>query len=373
MEAPNSNLEFFNNILKQGVESSASDIHIKTAKIPHYRIYGHIVPSKIAQLVSSEQILAFIASTFPLFSGDKWKEEGHIDYSYCIDGTLEGRFRVNGFYQRGEPSIVFRHVKDNPPTFAELHHEEGLLAPLCKKKDGFILVCGPTGSGKTSTLAAMLSYINHNFDKHIITLEDPIEYNFEDDKCIVNQREIGIDAPYFASGLKGALRQDPDVILVGEMRDADTFRTALHAAETGHLVFSTLHASNAVQAIQRLIEFFPQSEQTSKYGLIANTVKAVITQGLVPALDGVGRVPVMELFVVDAMGAGAIEKGELKKIPQIIESSKAMGSQSFNDHLYRLVKAGTVSKEDAMKFSSNAKALEMNLKGVFLSTGGLVN
>lgn len=373
MENPNTSLEFFNEILKQGVKNSASDIHIKTDKKPFFRVNGNIRPSDIDQEVSSEKILGFIAATFPLFSGDKWKEEGHIDYSYSIDGSLEGRFRVNGFYQRGEPSIVFRHVKDKPPTFEELNHDASLLSPLCSYKDGFVLVCGPTGSGKTSTLAAMLEHINVTFSKHIITLEDPIEYNFEDHKSIVNQREIGIDAPVFASGLKGALRQDPDVILVGEMRDADTFKTALHAAETGHLVFSTLHASNAIQAVQRLIEFFPPSEQASKYGLIASTVRAIITQGLVPSLDGKSRVPVMELLIMDAMTSGAIEKGEIKKIPQLIESTKGIGSQSFNDHLYRLVKNGSVSKIEAMKYSPNPKALEMNLKGVFLSSGGLVN
>ena len=219
----------------------------------------------------------------------------------------------------------------------------------------------------------MLNHINHTYDKHIVTLEDPIEFTYTDAKSIINQREVGLDCPSFSAGMRAVLRQDPDVILVGEMRDQNTFETALQAAETGHLVFGTLHASNAQQAVQRLFEFFPEERRTSLQRQIAGSLRATITQKLIPALEGGGRFPVSESFILDSLGRKIIMEGKFEKIEAVIEANEDSGSKTFNQDLFRLVKAGLVSKEEALKFSPNARQLEMNLQGIFLSSGGIVN
>ncbi len=362
-------LLLFDHILRQAVESGASDVHVKSACPAHLRISGRIKPVEMEKLTSA-QIYAFVTAAVPRQIATSWREEMQADFSYEAVGI--GRFRVSAFHQRGVPSLVFRHVKDNPPTFAELNHDPAIFERLCAEKDGIVLVCGPTGSGKSSTLAAMLDWINHRHERHIVTLEDPIEFNYEDDKSIFNQREVGIDTPSFALGMRAVLRQDPDIILVGEMRDRDTFETALGAAETGHLVFGTLHSGSAQQAVQRLFEFFPPEMHHGMRRQIASSLKATITQMLVPKLEGGGRVPVVEIFAMDAVGRKTIEDGAFEKIPQVVEAGAQAGSRTFNADLYRLVKAGIVAKNDALAVSPNPRALEMNLKGIFLSGGGIV-
>lgn len=363
-------IELFNSLLQLAVENGASDIHIKTEKPALLRLHGHLEPVDMDPL-SHEQILEFIEQSVPEQFYESWKNDNQVDYCYDLDELGLGRFRVNGFYQRGVPSVVFRHVKDTPPTFEDLNHDPEQFKKFCQHRDGIVLVCGATGSGKSSTLAAMLDHINENFDKHIVTLEDPIEFNYTDKKSVFNQREIGIDSPSFELGLKAVLRQDPDVILIGEMRDRSTFETALHAAETGHLVFGTLHAGSAQQAVQRLFEFFPVEQQHSMRRQIASTLRGTITQKLIPGIEG-GRVPCVELFVVDSLARNVIEDGEFQKINSVIDGGDETGSKSFNRDLYRLIKAGLVSKADGLAASPNPKALEMNLKGIFLSAGGLV-
>jgi len=304
------------------------------------------------------------------FSAD-WQKNRQVDYSYKVDNV--GRFRVNGFLQRGLPSLVLRHVSDHPPTFEDLNINGDTLSKLCTEKDGIVILCGATGSGKSSTLAAMINHINRTYDKHIVTLEDPIEFTYSDIKSIINQREVGIDCPSFAHGMKAVLRQDPDVILVGEMRDKNTFETALQAAETGHLVFGTLHASNAQQAVQRLFEFFPEERRVALQRQVAYALRATITQKLLPALEGGGRVPVSESFVLDSLGRKTIMEGNFEKIESVIEANEDNGSRTFNQDLYRLVKDGKITREDAVSNSPNPRQLEMNLKGIFLSSGGIVN
>lgn len=266
-----------------------------------------------------------------------------------------------------------RHVSDNPPSFEDLNLDGETLSTLCKHRDGMVILCGATGSGKSSTLAAMINHINRYYDKHVVTLEDPIEFTYTDIKSIINQREIGIDCPSFADGMKSALRQDPDVILVGEMRDKLTFEAALQAAETGHLVFGTLHASNAQQAIQRLFEFFPSERLVALRRQVAAALRATITQKLLPALEGGGRYPVSETFIVDALGRKTIIDGDFQKIEAVLEASEGIGSKTFNQDLFHLVKAGKITKEDALNSSPNPRQLEMNLKGIFLSSGGIVS
>jgi len=363
-------LAVFDEILRLAVENGASDVHIKTASPAFLRIRGHIEPVDMDKLTSAV-VYGFVTASCPRQFVNTWRDDLQVDYSYEAVGI--GRFRVNAFHQRGVPGVVLRHVKDQPPTFEELNHQPEVFEKLCNERDGIVLVCGPTGSGKSSTLAAMLDWINHHYDKHVVTLEDPIEFNYDDDKSIFNQREIGIDTPSFAYGMKAVLRQDPDIILVGEMRDRETFETAVNAAETGHLVFGTLHSGNAQQAVQRLFEFFPPQIQENMRRQIAGTLRATITQCLVPRIEGKGRVPVVEVFMVDALGRKTIEEGSFEKIPSVIDAGSGSGSKSFNADLYRLVKAGVISKQDALAVSPNPKALEMNLKGIFLSTGSIVS
>ena len=218
----------------------------------------------------------------------------------------------------------------------------------------------------------MINYINQTADKHIVTLEDPIEYTYTDIKSIINQREIGIDCPSFSQGMRAVLRQDPDVILVGEMRDQATFETALQASETGHLVFGTLHASNAQQAVQRLFEFFPPERKVALQRQVAGALRATVTQQLLPALEGGGRIPISEAFVLDSLARKTIQEGSFDKIEAVIEAGEDNGSKTFNKDLYNRVKAGQISKDVALKASPNPRQLEMNLKGIFLSSGGIV-
>jgi twitching motility protein PilT len=364
-------VEIFNSLLQLAVENKASDIHVKSGKPAYLRLHGNLEAVEM-EAITAQQILDFVqASVPPQFAGD-WKRDFQVDYCYSLEERGLGRFRANGFFQRGQPSMVFRHIKDRPPTFEQLNFEADVLKKLCECNDGIILVCGATGSGKSSTLAAMLNHLNQNFDLHIVTLEDPIEYMYKDIKCLFNQREVGIDTPSFSMGLKSVLRQDPDVILIGEMRDSSTFETALHAAETGHLVFGTLHASNAQQAVQRLFDFFPPEQQMGMRRTVAGCLKATITQKLVPSIEGGGRVPVVELFVVDMLARTTIQEGQFEKIPAVIEAGADVGSKSFNKDLYRLIKDGKISKAVGLEVSPNPKALEMNLKGIFLSSGGIV-
>ncbi|MFP4673365.1 MAG: type IV pilus twitching motility protein PilT [Opitutales bacterium] len=362
-------LETIHGLLTLAVENGASDIHIKAEKPACLRLSGHLESVEMDP-ITSEEVEEFIEQTVPEQFYEDWKNERQVDYSYRAQDV--GRFRVSGFLQRGLPGIVLRHVSDRPPTFEELNLDGKTLARLSGEKDGIVLLCGATGSGKSSTLAAMINHINHNFDKHIVTLEDPIEFTYTDMRSIINQREIGIDCKSFAKGIRAVLRQDPDVILVGEMRDSDTFETALQAAETGHLVFGTLHASNAQQAVQRLFEFFPEQRRAALQRQIAGTLRATVTQKLLPALEGGGRVPVSETFILDSLARKTIQEGDFSKIENVIESNEDEGSKTFNQDLFRLVKAGMITKESALASSPNPRQLEMNLKGIFLSSGGIV-
>ncbi|MEM8868465.1 MAG: PilT/PilU family type 4a pilus ATPase [Verrucomicrobiota bacterium] len=362
-------LETMHGLLALAVENGASDIHIKSNKPAFLRLSGHLEPVEMEPL-GPEAVKEFIEQTVPEQFYERWNQDRQIDYSYRAPGA--GRFRVNSFLQRGLPSMVFRHVSDKPPTFSDLNIDGTTLSSLCTEHDGIVILCGATGSGKSSTLAAMVNYINQNFDKHIVTLEDPIEFTYKDIQSIINQREIGIDCPSFHHGMRSVLRQDPDVILVGEMRDRETFETALQAAETGHLVFGTLHAANAQQAIQRLFEFFPSDRRIAIQRQIAGTLRATITQKLLPALEGGGRLPVSEVFVLDSLARKTITEGNFEKIEAVIEASEDNGSKTFNQDLFRLVRSGQLAKDDAINNSPNPRQLEMNLKGIFLSSGGIV-
>ena len=364
-------IESIHSLLTDAVEAGASDIHLKSGKVPIIRQRGSLIEMEGQSKISADLIRIFIEQTTYGVFRDQWEESFQVDYSYRIDNI--GRFRVNGFMQRTRPGMVFRLVNEHPPELEDLNHDPELFKRLCNMNDGIVLICGATGSGKSSTVAGMINLINRESNKHIVTLEDPIEYNYTDDQSLINQREIGIDTHSFNDGLRAVLRQDPDIILIGEMRDKATFETALRAAETGHLVLSTLHAAHSQQAIRRLFEFFPADQQAIMRRQIADAVRCTIVQKLLPNLKDDGRMPAKEVMMVDPSVRKLIELGEFEKLYSAIEAGKDSGSQTFNADLNRLVKSGAVSKECALRYSPNAKQLEMNLKGIFLSSGGLVS
>jgi len=357
--------EIINDLLKLGVESGASDIVIKSEKPGYLRIGGRLRAVEMDP-ITCDQAQAFVDEQVPRIFKGKWEKDAQVDFAYAADDI--GRFRVNAFHQRGLVSIVFRHIKSRPPTFEELNIDSEVLIKLAQSKDGILLVCGATGSGKSSTMAAMLNWINQNMDKHVVSIEDPIEYTFSDDKSLFQQREIGLDVPSFEMAIKSVLRQNPDVILIGEMRDKETFETAISAAETGHLVFSTMHAATVAQSLTRVFEFFPPEQIVQARRQIAGSIRGFICQKLIPALEGGGRWAAHEILVADATVRNLILDGHFDKIQQLLESSSDQGSKSFNKDLYRLIKEGKISKADGLRFSPNPPALEMNLKGIFFKT-----
>jgi len=357
--------EMMNDLLRLAVESGASDIVIKSGKPGYVRLSGRLKAVDMDPIQSAEAE-AFVEEHVPKVFRSVWERDGQVDFAYSQEGV--GRFRVNAFHQRGLVSLVFRHIKSRVPTFEELGLQAEPLLQLSQAKDGILLVCGATGSGKSSTMAAMLNSINQTMDKHIVTIEDPIEYTFEDDKSVFQQREIGLDVPNFDAAIKSVLRQNPDIILIGEMRDKETFETAISAAETGHLVFSTMHAATVKQSLTRLFEFFPPEQIEQARRQISGSIRGFICQKLIPKLEGSGRVPVNEILNADTTVKNLILEGHFDKITGMMESGVDSCSFSFNKDIYRLIKAGVISKADGLRFSPNPQQLEMNLKGIFIKS-----
>lgn len=293
------------------------------------------------------------------------EEEREADFSYYVADI--GRFRTNLFQQRGQWCLAMRYVKTRVPSFEEL----GLLEQvrrIAESPRGIVLLSGSTGCGKSTTLAAMIEHINANFKKHIITLEDPIEYVFEDNQCVIEQREVGLDTLSFHHALKHVLRQDPDIIMVGEMRDSVSFTSAMSAADTGHLVLSTLHTTNASQSISRILDFFKADEREQIRRQLAGTMQAVICQRMVATLAG-GMTPALEIMINTPTVKKLIEENRLDKLAAAIETGTEDGMINFNQALFNLVKQGKISEQEALNKASNPQALEMNFKGIFLDEG----
>ncbi len=352
-----------NDILKIAVERNASDVHLKVGNFPILRINGQLVPLVEMRRLMPEDTIALAHSMMDARQKQLLKERLDIDMAYSVPGL--GRFRVNIFHQRGSVGIVLRVIPTKIRTIREL-----LLPPVLEKiameERGLILVTGTTGSGKSTTLAAMIEHINQNKAAHIITIEDPIEYLFRDKKSIINQREIGSDAVGFAHALRSALREDPDVILVGEMRDVETIETAILAAETGHLVLSTLHTLDATETVNRIISVFPPYYQRQIRILLASVLKAVISMRLVPRKDGKGRVPAVEVMITTPFIRDCILNKEKTHLIRdaIAKGTSQYGMQTFDQSLFYLYEQGYISLEEALRWSSNPDEFRLRLMGV---------
>lgn len=354
--------EIFCDLLKLAVESDVSDIVIKSNKPGYVRLAGKLKPVDMDP-IAAEEARAWVDEHVPDVFRHIWEKTGQVDFAYAAEDV--GRFRVNAFHQRGTVSVVFRHIKSKVPEFEDLGLNGEAMLNLANAKDGILLICGATGSGKSSTMAALLNWINRNLDRHIVTIEDPIEYTFIDDKSVFQQREIGIDVPNFELAIKAVLRQNPDIILIGEMRDRETFETAISAAETGHLVFSTMHAATVAQSLTRLFEFFPPEQLAQARRQISGSLRGFICQKLIPTIEGNGRVPANEILAADQTVRNLILDGENEKIQGLLEAGTDSASYSFNRDILRLIKEGKISKADGIRYAPNPQGLEMNLKGIF--------
>jgi twitching motility protein PilT len=352
-----------NEILKVAVKGGASDIHLKSGLPPMFRVDGALVPLKNGERMMPDELTNIAASIMSPVQKTRFEESREADLAYGVAGL--GRFRVNVFQQRGSIGIVFRVIPFGVKTAEQLHLPP-VIQKIARENRGLILVTGTTGSGKSTTLAAMIEQINSERTSHIMTIEDPIEFLIRDRRSIVNQREIGVDTHSFSNALRAALRQDPDVILVGEMRDFETIEIALTAAETGHLVMSTLHTLDATETINRIISVFPPYQQKQVRLQLATILKAVVSQRLVPRADGNGRVPALEVLVSTAFVRECIgDKDRTKEIPEVISKGyTSYGMQTFDQSLMQLVKDELVTYDEALKHVTNPDDFALRFRGI---------
>jgi len=355
-------MEVFQSILQAAAESGASDVHLKIASPVMFRISGDLVSVEAPEPTESwmKEILRQIV---PRYLQDRLEDEHEVDFAY--DAPTIGRFRANVFQERGKLVMALRFVKAKVRSFEELH-----LPPIVRRvtemQRGIVLLTGATGSGKSTTLAAMIEHLNTTTKLHVITFEDPIEFLFKDKLCVIEQREVGIDTLSFASGLKNVLRQDPDVIVIGEMRDSASVMAAMSAANTGHLVIATLHTSDASKAVQRILEFFPGSEREQVRQQFASTLNSVICQRLVRTPANT-LLPALEIMLNNAAVSKIIHTGQLEKLSAAIELGVGDGMQTFDQALYELTNGGQITQAEALANSPNPEALKMRFQGVILN------
>jgi len=350
-------------LLRRAVESKASDLHLKVGNHPYLRVDGILNPISDVPRVTPEEMLSMAFSMMTNRQKQKFKETAELDMAYGVAGL--GRFRVNVFQQRGNVGMVLRVIPTKIKTIEELELPR-VLQKVCEEQRGMILVTGTTGSGKSTTLAAVIDRINSIRQEHIITIEDPIEYLHRDKKGFINQREVEVDTSSFSTALRAALRQDPDVILVGEMRDVETIQTALLAAETGHLVLSTLHTLDATETIQRIIAVFPPPEQKQIRLQLASTLRAVISQRLVRSGDGAGRVPAVEVMITTGFIRDCImNPDKTRNIRDAIAAGTSQyGMQTFDQSIYDLYSRGLITLEEALMRASNPDEFRLRIQGV---------
>ncbi len=348
-------------LLEYAVQRQASDIHLTVGQKPVLRVRGEL-DWVDTEALGPDEMYRIVDDVLRPNDLEAFKRGNEVDFALSEKGV--GRFRTNVFMSRGSPAIAMRHVKTQIPEFEELNLPEQ-LKKIAEYPRGIVLVSGSTGSGKSTSLAAMLQHINRTRRCRIVTIEDPIEYLFRDDLAVISQREIGLDTSSFRSALKYVLRQDPDVILVGEMRDKESFQAALSAAETGHLVFSTLHTASAGQAISRILDFFPADEREQMRMAIAGNMQSIIAQRLIPSTSG-GVVPAIEIMINTSTIRKLIQDNKLEILPTAIETGKADGMQSFNEAIYQLIITGKITETHGMATATNPEALTMKLKGINL-------
>lgn len=352
-----------NRILQIAVKGGASDIHIKAGLPPIFRVDGSLVPLRDGKRLSPEDIGRIALGVMNKMQRDEFQRTLDVDLSYGVPGV--GRFRVNCFQQRGSIGLVFRVIPFKVKSIEELLLPDSIRL-LGEERRGLILVTGATGSGKSTTLAAMVDYINSTRTDHIVTIEDPIEFLIRDKKCIINQREIGNDTTGFARALKAALRQDPDVIMVGEMRDLETIEIAMMAAETGHLVMSTLHTVDAAESVSRIMSAFPPYQRDQARYMFANLFRGVVAQRLIPRADGKGRVPAIEVMLSTArLRELILEKATARTITENIgKGFDSYGMQTFDQSLMKLLQNGYITYEEALAQSSNPDDFALRVSGI---------
>ncbi|GAV25931.1 twitching motility protein PilT [Carboxydothermus islandicus] len=355
-----------NDLLRLMVEFKASDLHLTVNFPPAYRIHGHIrpltelvrenpgIPQSLTRLLTMSDTETMARTIMSSEQWEKFAKTGELDFAYSLPDV--GRFRVNVFRQRGAVALVLRHINSKILSFKELGLPE-VIADLSRKNRGIVLVTGPTGSGKSTTLASMIDLINSERACHIITLEDPIEYLHTHKKSVVNQREIGSDTESFARALRAAMREDPDVILVGEMRDLETISIAITAAETGHLVFATLHTSSAAETIDRIIDVFPPSQQQQIRVQLSTTIQGIVAQQLIPRMDGKGRVVAVEVMVATPAIRNLIREGKTHQIPAQIQTGAKYGMQTLDMALAKLYQNRLISYEEAISRAHDPESL----------------
>jgi len=358
-----------NKFFRVAVKTKASDLHLKAGQPPKLRIYGDL-KSTTGEVMTARRIEELVFEVLGTEQKEFFLKTGTLDFAHELDA--EHRFRINIFRQRGMISLSARRVNATIPPFEKLHLPK-ILEKVAETGQGLVLVVGPTGSGKTTTIASMIDHINHTRACHIVTIEDPIEYTFKDAKAIVSQREVGVDVEDYEEALRYLMREDPDVVVVGEMRDAKTVTAGMRAAETGHLVFGTMHSANASQSIQRLLDLFPQSERDLMRQTLSLTLKAIVSQVLLPSIkEGIDRIPAVEILIASPAVRKLISDKREADLPSVIRASQNEGMLDFTESLCRLIQDGSVDPKDAYRYAPNLEELKMALKGIRATSSSIL-
>lgn len=343
------------NLLRIVAQQGASDLHLVVGRYPTMRLDGKLYPITQETVLTAEDTKILSDSMLTEENKGKLIEEGQVDFSYNFEN--KARFRTNVFFQKGNVSVTMRLISGKIRTLEELNVPT-MLYDFMHYSQGLLLITGPVGHGKSTTLAAMIDFVNHNQDRHIITIEDPIEYIYEQDRCIINQREVGRDTKSFQDGLRAVFREDANIVLIGEMRDLDTIGTAMTAAETGHLILGTLHTNDTTQTIDRIVDVFPAHQQNQMRSQLASVLVGVVSQRLVPKVGG-GRVPAMEIMIKNHAVENLIRENKSYQIDSVIETSLREGMISLDKALADLVRRGVITADDAFIYAKNQEYLQM--------------
>jgi len=358
-----------NKYFRVAIKTQANDLHLKVGQPPKLRLYG-VLKNTTGEVITPAKMQELVFEILNPAQKEFFLKNGTLDFAHEIGD--EARFRINIFRQRGMISLVARRVSAQVPPLEKLHLP-AILQQIADSNQGLILVVGPTGCGKTTTIASMIDHINRTRSCHIVTIEDPIEYLFKDQKAMVSQREIGIDVESFEDALIYLMRQDPDVVFVGEIRDAKTVTAGMRAAETGHLVFGTMHSANASQAIHRLLDLFPQTERDLVRQTLSLAIRAIINQVLLPCLlEGIDRIPAVEILLANPSVRKLISEGRESDLPSVIRSSQREGMLNLTENLCELVKNGSIDPKDAYRYAPNVEELKMALKGIKTTAEGIL-